>query len=480
MHQLDRIALNDGDVPQPRPSYDAGVMFDNNGPRIEIELLQKLEQRRAVRYLFALSIDHNIHSRILYTLSLHAALPHLAHAIRTDAADGYHRKVTGSGDDLFETRQPDRRPAGVRGGHEHRPYNKIVSPCGPCGFRLGQIMDRLTDPPQRVERARGANGQAAVAELHTGRWDCKRDVQTVVHNQHRRKDGKTEREIVMLETRELAPAGVNGEIGAAAIRQGAGDRIEVRPPGNTLIGDCMQPRQHRSHVNLTPGFRRAPRSHSAVGMRAFPAGCTSKISTLPPAVSLNGPVAMTSEPSAESTSPGAQVPGKGGSMTLGLNSLISAPPPFSSVHAPGRGSSPRMRLPIARASLVQSMRAVSRVSLGANVARLSFCGTGCGGGSLCSSIVSVSISACAPTSARWADNSPPVTSDPMRWGIWCSTGPESIPASSCMIVTPVVSWPRMMAHSTGAAPRRPGKSDGCTLTMPRGGSASSSGLRMWP
>src|SRR5205807_807131 len=33
-------------------------------------------------------------------------------------------------------------------------------------------------------------------------------------------------------------------------------------------------------------------------------------------------------------------------------------------------------------------------------------------------------------------------------------GPESIPASSWIIVTPVVSWPRMMAHSTGAALRR--------------------------
>ena len=68
-----------------------------------------------------------------------------------------------------------------------------------------------------------------------------------------------------------------------------------------------------------------------------------------------------------------------------------------------------MRQPIVRASFVQSMCAISRVSFGANVARLSFWGTGCGGGSLCSSIASVSIKACAPISARCADNSPPVT-----------------------------------------------------------------------
>src|ERR1051325_4184996 len=38
----------------------------------------------------------------------------------------------------------------------------------------------------------------------------------------------------------------------------------------------------------------------------------------------------------------------------------------------------------------------------------------------------------------------------------------------------------MIAHSTGAAPRNPGRSDGCTLIMPRFGIASSGALRMWP
>src|SRR6266566_7249128 len=103
----------------------------------------------------------------------------------------------------------------------------------------------------------------------------------------------------MLEPRELPAARVNGQIAAAAVRQGARDRVEVGPPRDTLIGDRVQPRQRRSHENLAPGCRRAPRSHSSAGMRAFPAGCTSKTSTAAT------PVAMTREPWAESTWPGA-------------------------------------------------------------------------------------------------------------------------------------------------------------------------------
>src|SRR6266545_4221433 len=106
----------------------------------------------------------------------------------------------------------------------------------------------------------------------------------------------------MLEPGQRAAARVNGQIAPAAIRQGARDGVEVGPPGNTLIGDRVQPRQRRSHVNLAPGCRRAPRSHSSAGMRAFPAGCTSKTSTAAP------PVAITSDLSAEITSPGAPPP----------------------------------------------------------------------------------------------------------------------------------------------------------------------------
>src|SRR5712691_4964897 len=95
-------------------------------------------------------------------------------------------------------------------------------------------------------------------------------------------------------------------------------------------------------------------------------------------------------------------------------------------------------------------------------------------------MASASINACAPISARCRDSSPLVRSLGMRCGIWCRIGPLSRPAVICMMVTPVCSSPRRIAHSTGAAPRSSGSSEGWTLTMPRLGIASSSGVSRCP
>src|SRR4029077_2989327 len=124
----------------------------------------------------------------------------------------------------------------------------------------------------------------------------------------------------MLAATQLPAAGVKRQLGATAECQLAGDIRQIGASRDALVGDRMQPRQRRSHVSRVPAFRRAPCSQSSVVMRPLPAGCTSEISIVPPAVSLNGPVAITSEPSADSTSPGAPVPGNGGSFTLGLKS----------------------------------------------------------------------------------------------------------------------------------------------------------------
>src|SRR5438445_12428202 len=169
----------------------------------------------------------------------------------------------------------------------------------------------------------------------------------------------------MLAAAECPSTGVKRELRSASLCQLAGDFRQIRAPRDALVGDRVQPRQCGPHVNLAPAAMRAPCSQSPVVIRALPAGCTSKTSTVPTAASLNGPVAITREPSAESTSPGAPVPlnGGGGSITLGLKSLISTP--FCSVHAPGRGARPRIRQAIARASCVQSMPATSRESCGA-------------------------------------------------------------------------------------------------------------------
>src|SRR5260370_14962190 len=68
----------------------------------------------------------------------------------------------------------------------------------------------------------------------------------------------------------------------------------------------------------------------------------------------------------------------------------------------------------------------------------------------------------------------------MVCGFCWRIGPESRPSSICMIVTPVFASPFTMAHSIGAAPRSSGRSEGWTLIIPWRGSASRSGLRMWP
>src|SRR5439155_19246176 len=82
---------------------------------------------------------------------------------------------------------------------------------------------------------------------------------------------------------------------------------QVGAARDPFVRDRVQARERRSHVNLAPALSRAPRTQSLVGIRSFPAGCTSKISTLPLPRALNGPVATTSEPSADRTSPGTPV-----------------------------------------------------------------------------------------------------------------------------------------------------------------------------
>jgi hypothetical protein len=87
----------------------------------------------------------------------------------------------------------------VRGGGENRPYNKIVGPFRPCGFGLRQVVNRLADPPQGIERACGADWQAAVAELNTGRGESERDIEAIVHEKTAgRPDGQTAGEFELL------------------------------------------------------------------------------------------------------------------------------------------------------------------------------------------------------------------------------------------------------------------------------------------
>src|SRR5207247_1099348 len=243
-------------------------------------------------------------------------------------------------------------------------------------------------------------------------------------------------------------ARVEGEILAPACCELLRYSIQVRPTGDPLVGDGVQPWQGQEclHPKRWPACAPRPRTHSAAAMRALPAGWTSSIRTAP------CPVVISKASSVCWTAPGAPRP----STTLAPNSLISRP--SSSVHAPGLGSTARISRATRSAGSAQRMRAVSRVSLGAYVARA--CSWGCGSRPLVSDRANASTRACAPISDRCSDSSPPVTSGSMSCGIWRRIGPESSPASICMIVTPVCVRPFTLAHSTGAAPRSSGRSAG--------------------
>src|ERR1043166_511659 len=86
----------------------------------------------------------------------------------------------------------------------------------------------------------------------------------------------------------------------------------------------------------------------------------------------------------------------------------------------------------------------------------------------------------APREARRSVSAPAVSSGPIGVAHCRRTGPLSSPGSLSMMLTPVSGSPRRIAQLIGAAPRSRGRSDACTLIIPRSGSASTAGLRMCP
>src|SRR5256885_17075461 len=121
----------------------------------------------------------------------------------------------------------------------------------------------------------------------------------------------------MLAAAECPSTGVKRELRSASLCQLAGDFRQIRAPRDALVGDRVQPRQCGPHVNLAPAAMRAPCSQSPVVIRALPAGCTPKTSTVPTAAPLDGPVAIPREPSPERPSPAAQGPfNRGGENSL--------------------------------------------------------------------------------------------------------------------------------------------------------------------
>jgi hypothetical protein len=83
MHQLDGISFAHLHVTQRGSPYDAAIVLDHNRSRVKLELAQHLEQRRSRWNLPALSIDYDIHSRILRAASAGSTSSHRARIAAT-------------------------------------------------------------------------------------------------------------------------------------------------------------------------------------------------------------------------------------------------------------------------------------------------------------------------------------------------------------------------------------------------------------
>src|SRR5205823_15073877 len=99
----------------------------------------------------------------------------------------------------------------------------------------------------------------------------------------------------MLQPGQAAAARVEREPLAAARHERAGDVVQVRPFGDALIGDGVEPREGPPpgprHVNRWPPPRRTPRPRtpSTAVMPGLPAGWPSSPSSAPSPVVIRNP-----------------------------------------------------------------------------------------------------------------------------------------------------------------------------------------------
>src|SRR2546428_4096702 len=244
----------------------------------------------------------------------------------------------------------------MRGGRKYRPYQKMVGAARVRGLGLAQVVPRRADPPEGSKAARVLAGEAPVPQLDARRAHGERHIEAVVDKEApRRVGGEAAGQLEVLQAGERAPARVEGEVLAPPGRQLLRHRAQVRPAGDPLVGDGVQPRQGRErlHPKRWPAWAPRPRTQSAAGMRDFPAGRTSATFTAP------RPGVIPNPSSRVRTSPGAPL----SSTTRAPHSLTS--PPSSSGPAPGEGSRARISRATRAAGSVHRMCVVSRVSLGA-------------------------------------------------------------------------------------------------------------------
>src|SRR5690242_11273316 len=246
------------------------------------------------------------------------------------------------------------------GGRKDRSYQKIVGPPGLRGHGLFRGVDGHADPPGRSQAARFLGAQTGGGQLNPDGIDRQRHVETVVHEEPVDEGGADgARECEMLAAGECVAAGMRGDRGGGG--EAPGPVGEIGEVGDPFVGNRVQPREpglaRRAHTMRWPARTPRPRIQSSAPMRGLPAGWTSAIESAPE------PVATTSSLPARSTSPGAPWPAAG-----------AAPKSFTSrpsrvVQAPGFGSRAWTTRRREDASRSHAMWPVSRVSLGAYVAR---------------------------------------------------------------------------------------------------------------
>jgi len=68
MHQLDRVARGDADLPERRPAHDVAIVLDHDGAWIERQIGEQLEQGNALRNRLGLPVDDDV-DRVLHRSS---------------------------------------------------------------------------------------------------------------------------------------------------------------------------------------------------------------------------------------------------------------------------------------------------------------------------------------------------------------------------------------------------------------------------
>src|ERR1051325_4321305 len=145
MHQLDRVARSDRDVPQPGAPHDRAVVLDHHGARVELERAEQLEQRGAARHPALLPVHHDVDrighdchsSSICRAASAGSAASHSARIAATPYAPARRTSPTRAG---------VTPPMAITG----RPSATIApSRANPSGSRSGCVAVRYSGPTKR-------------------------------------------------------------------------------------------------------------------------------------------------------------------------------------------------------------------------------------------------------------------------------------------------------------------------------------------